>query len=140
MSNYTYSGAEVTIVINGVEIKGRPDGDFLNISFNQDSFTEVEGVDGDVTWSALSSTLATMTVTLQGSSPSNDVLSGFHITDRATKLGTFAVFVKDNSGRDLFVSDAARIKKFPDMSKGKEVSSREWVISCANSQMFIGGH
>jgi hypothetical protein len=74
------------------------------------------------------------------SSPSNDVLSGLHIADRATGLGTFPIFVKDNSGRDLFLSDAARIMKFPNLTKGLEVGTVDWVISCANSTMFVGGN
>ena len=140
MSNYTYSSEEVVISAGGVDIRGYGDSDFVSISFNEDSVRPIEGADNEVTWSVNSSSLATVTVTLMASSPSNDVFSGLHITDRATKLGTFPLFVKDTLGRDLFISDAARIIKFPDMTKSKDVGTREWTISCANSQMFVGGN
>ena len=48
--------------------------------------------------------------------------------------------VKDNSGRSLFLSDAAWVIKFADMTKGKEAGTTEWTLHCANSQMFVGGN
>ena len=140
MANYTYSSKEVSILAGTAEIKGYGDGDFVSIEMVEDAFTVISGADGEATWSQNPSTLSTVTITLMSSSPSNDVLSALHITDRSTGLGTFPLFIKDNSGRDLFVSDAARITKMPTITKGKEVGSREWTISCANSVMFAGGN
>lgn len=136
----TYSSKEVSILAGVAEIKGYGDGDFVSIEMMEDAFTEISGADGEVTWSENPSTLATVTITLMASSASNDALSTLHITDRATRAGTFPLFIKDNSGRDLFVSDAARIKKFANITKGKEVGTREWTITCANSQFFVGGN
>lgn len=137
---YTYSSKQVSIIAGVAEIKGYGDGDFVSIEMVEDAFTPISGGDGEVTWSQNPSTLSTVTITLMASSPSNDVLSAIHLTDRQTGLGTFPLFVKDNSGRDLFISDAARIIKMATISKGKEVGSREWTISAANSQMFAGGN
>ena len=140
MALYTYSPKQVSIVVNGVDIRGYGDSDFLSISFDEDAVTTVVGADGDISRSMNPSTLATAVITLLAESPSNDILSGLHITDRATGLGTFAFFAKDNSGRDLFVSDASWVMKFADINKGKENGTREWTIQCANSVMFVGGN
>lgn len=140
MSNYTYSSEEVLVSIGGTEIRGYGDSDFVSIEFNEDSVRAIEGADNEVTWSVNASSLATVTITLMSSSPSNLYLSGLHITDRATKAGTVPLFVKDTLGNDLFISDAARIVKFPNMTKSKDAGTREWVFSCANSQMVLGGN
>ncbi len=140
MAFYNYNPKEVSIVVGGVDIRGYGDGDFVSISFDEDGFTTVSGADGDISRSLNPSTLATVTITLLGGSPSNDVLSGLHIVDRSTGLGTFPLFVKDNSGRSLFISDAAWVTKFADLTKGKEASTVEWTIQAANSQMFVGGN
>ena len=136
----TYSSKEVSILAGSAEIKGYGDGDFVSVEMVEDAFTPISGADGEVTWSMNPSTLSTVTITLMASSASNDALSILHTTDRATGLATFPLFIKDNSGRDLFTSDAARIIKMATVTKGKEVGTREWTISCANSQMFVGGN
>ncbi len=140
MANYTYSSEEVVVTAGGTDLRGYGDTDFVNIEYNEDSVRPIEGADNEVTWSVNASTLATVTITLMASSPSNDVLSALHITDRATKVGTFPVFVKDTLGRDLFISSAARIVKFPAVTKSKDVGTREWVLSCADCQLFVGGN
>lgn len=140
MAFYNYNPKEVSIIAGGVDIQGYGDGDFVSISFDEDSFTTISGAAGDISRSLNPSTLATVTITLLNGSPSNDVLSGLHITDRATGLGTFPLMVKDNSGRSLFLSDAAWVIKFADMTKGKEAGTTEWTLHCANSQMFVGGN
>ena len=137
---YTYSSKEVSIVLGTAEIKGAGDGDFVSVSMKEDAFTEVSGAYGDVTWSMNPNTLAEVKITLQSSSPSNDILSAIHIRDRQTGLGTLPLFIKDGSGRDKFGSTAARIMKMADITKGKEAGTREWTLSCANSQMFVGGN
>jgi hypothetical protein len=141
MSNYTYNSKQVSILVNlSTEIKNYGDGDFVSIEMVEDAFTPISSSDGHTTWSMNPSTLATVTITLMASSPSNDALSALHIADRVTGLGVFPLTVKDNSGRDLFASDAARIIKMATITKGKEIGTREWTISCANSTMFVGGN
>lgn len=140
MSNYTYNSKQVSILAGTAEIKNYGDGDFVSIEMVEDAFTPISSSDGHTTWSMNPSTLATVTITLMASSPSNDALSTLHISDRSTGLGVFPLFVKDNSGRDLFISDAARIIKMATITKGKEIGTREWTISCANSTMFVGGN
>ncbi len=140
MALYNYNPKEVSIVAGGTDIRGYGDGDFVSIEFDEDAFVTVSGADGDISRSLNPSTLATVTITLLSGSPSNDVLSGLHITDRATGLGTFPLMVKDNSGRSLFISDAAWVTKFANMTKGKEASTVEWTIQASNSVMFVGGN
>lgn len=140
MANYTYSPQDISVTVGGVDIHGFPDGDFVSVEFAEDAFSAVQGADGEVTWNKNPNTLATITLTLMATSPSNDYLSTLHITDKLSGLGTAPIMIKDTKGRDLFISEAARIMKFANMTKGKEAGTREWKLTCASSQMFVGGN
>jgi hypothetical protein len=48
--------------------------------------------------------------------------------------------IKDAAGTTVVKSMNARIKKFPDSERGKDVSSVEWVVECGKLDIFIGGN
>ena len=45
----TYDADQVSVLINGIELKGYADGEFLRIEQEGADFTDVVGTDGEVT-------------------------------------------------------------------------------------------
>jgi len=51
-----------------------------------------------------------------------------------------AVLIKDVAGTTVVKSSDARIKKFPDQERGKDITGIEWAIECGHLDIFIGGN
>ena len=136
---YSYNPKQVTVSFGGIKIAGFGDGDFVSISKREDTFTTIDGADGDSTRSLNPSTTYDVTITLLDGSSSNDAMSAFYILDAQTGLATLPLFVKDTQGRDVFLSEAAWIVKPADIVKGKEAGTREWTLTAFNGQAFVGG-
>ena len=140
MAVRTFDPNEVALIFGGVPLSGYPDGTFVSVERNEDSFSSISGADGVVSRSKSNNKTGKITFTLQATSPSNDVLSGFLATDELTNAGILPVLVKDNSGRTLCSAANAWISKPSNVSFSKEIESREWIIECADLEMFVGGN
>lgn len=140
MAVRTYNPKEVSVIVSGYIIGGFADGTFVNVERNNDSWTLSVGADGEGTRSKSSDRSGRITITLNQSSASNDVLSALELTDDATGTGTFAFLVKDNFGTSLFAADTAWIVKPAAAPYGKESDNREWIIETDNLRSFIGSN
>jgi len=140
MAAKTYSPKKVSITVAGVIITGYADGTFVSVERAADAFTKVVGSDGEVGRVHSADRSGKITITLQQTSESNDVLSALQIADETTLTGKFPVVVKDTNGTSLYMAGDAWIMKNPNAEYSNGMSTREWSIECADLVAFAGGN
>ena len=136
----TYDPKKVILLVNGTPIGGFADGTFIKAARSNDMFSKVSGADGEVTRVKSNDLSGEVVITLAQSSPSNDVLSALALKDELSNTGVVPVSIADSSGRSVFVSAFAWVRKQPDSEFSKDVSNREWTFDCANLSMVTGGN
>jgi len=134
--NYDFNS--VILLIGGVPITGFADGDAISVDLPE-RFTTQVGAGGATTRSKRNDRTATLTIRLQQSSPSNDVLSGYAKLDDLTGKGVVPALLKDLNGRDLLAAPQAWIEQMPGPTFGAESGVREWVLRLANTELWAGG-
>lgn len=137
---YTYAADQVQIIVGGVPISGLADGTFINVVRDEQAYNKITGADGTTSRSRTANKAGAITVTLQQTSPSNDVLTGFMLADEAGDQGVVPVFIKDTYGRTLHAASSAWVQQMPDQDFSKEVEERGWVLDCARIDSFVGGN
>lgn len=55
-------------------------------------------------------------------------------------MAVVPVIVKDAGGTTVLKCMDARIKKYPDIDRGKDVAGIEWMILCGHLDMVVGGN
>lgn len=141
MASRNYDAKQVQVVIGGVAMEGFQPGSFVAIAYNEDQYKLIVGPDGSTTRSRTNNLSARVTLRLQQSSPSNDVLTGLFVADGESPVGApVPIMVKDASGRSLFVSESAWIVKLPDSDYGTDPGERAWTIETDALVAFIGGN
>lgn len=136
----TYDPRQVIITIGGVPMSGFADGTFVKVSRVSDSFSKVSGADGIVSRSKTNDFSGSIELTVAQTSPSNDILSAFMISDELTNTGVVPVICKDVSGRTSLFSAFAWIRKPADTEFGKDITNRTWTLDCADLFMGVGGN
>ena len=140
MTVETYSPKRVELIIGGVPLRGYADGTFINIERTSDAFTTNVGADGEVSRTHSADKTGKITITLQQTSDSNDFLSGLVNADEISLLGQVPVLLKDTNGRTLAESPFGWVDKVASSEFAAELSDREWVISCSELILFVGGN
>lgn len=140
MAVKTYDPKKVHILIGGFEMVGFVDGTFFVVTMDDDAYSKVTGTDGETSRAKSNNDGALATISLQQTSSSNDILSGFALADKLSNSGVVPVIVKDSLGTTVLFSAEGWIKKVPDASFAKEISGRDWPIDLANVDVFIGGN
>lgn len=144
----TFSPNQVAVIISqdstGIthRCSGYSEDSIISIDRNQETFSLYTGADDSNTRIANVNTSATMTVSLQQTSATNDVFSALYDNDRNTldSSGLFAITVKDLSGRSYYFSNQAYLASPPSSGFANSMQTREWVIHMPNSQIYIGGN
>lgn len=134
-----YDPGKIVCSFKGVQILGFMDGTMVLGERSEDSFETAVGSQGDVARVRKRNKSGQVTFTLQQVSPTNALLSAIAELDEEFGTGVGALFVKDLNGADLMVADNAWIQKPPNMENGDTLSSREWIIACAEIRLFSGG-
>ncbi len=133
-----YDPRQVYFTYAGTRIQGYADGDFFSSKFNEDSQSLIIGADGDGCFIANANESGEVTVTLLASSKSNDLLSALFETQRVVPVPK-PLYGKDGLGTSIISGEQAFIKKLPDITYGKEMSTREWVFIVLKLKAFVGG-
>lgn len=137
----TYSAEKVIVTLGGIILSGFEDGDFLSAKYVDDRYTVKVGADGEVGRSKTASRLGEVTITLSQTSAANDALSAAFNLDSMGGMDLAIPFgVADLSGRTVVAASKAWIKTAPDVTFGKELGTREWVLQCADLLMTVGGN
>lgn len=137
---FTYDFKQVVCTFNGFQIQGFAEGGEISVERNEDAWTLQVGADGEGTRSKSNNKSGRITLPLQQSSASNDVLSAFADADELSNAGSGPFLMKDLSGRSLIVAEQAWIVKKPATNFGAESSPWEWVLETDNLVMSLGGN
>jgi len=125
-----YDPKKILVLINGQRITGFADGTFVEIEFPE-SFTTQKGAQGAHTRTRVADSSATLTLSLQQTSPSNAFLSALTLADELTNA-PFGVLVKDLGGGDLVVG-VGYVTQRPSQGYGEAAGNREWAITLHNA-------
>lgn len=136
----TYSPDKVSVVVGDRPITGFAEGDAISAVRDNDTFTDVSGMSGEVARTKSNDKRGTITLTLLQSSPDNEYLSNLAAADEETGTGVFNILIRDQDGTSLHEAETAWINKPADASYGKEQTDREWTIKCASLSTLIGGN
>lgn len=137
---YTYDSKQVAVIVGGIPMGGFADGSFVTVERENDTYSKVSGADGIVSRSKSNDKSGSIKITLQQTSPSNDVLQGIALLDEVSNRGIVPVLIQDFSGTSTFVSAFAWIKKPPSAEFGKEITNREWEFTCSDLDIKHGGN
>ena len=133
----TYDPSKVIITIDGVSLHGFTDGDFFVAKYDDDRYTKVRGVDGEVGRVRTLSTSGSLEFTLAATSAANDELNDFN--PDYGYLGVAPISVTDLSGRTVISAEKSWLKVAPEIGMGKDIGERKWVFDCAQMEIFVGG-
>lgn len=137
----TYDFKQVACVVGANLISGYAEGDdSIMIEKLSESWTMSIGADGESTRSKTNNNGARITLKLNKSSDSNDILNGFYQADKLSNGGLFPFLVKDNNGRELHLAEQCFIEKAPDPKFGSAAGEREWILLTGELTDFHGGN
>jgi hypothetical protein len=131
---------ETSITINAHPVSGFAADTYITIAMDNDAFTDSAGADGEVVRSKTNDSRATVTLTLQETSQSNNILSTLHNADiLANGAGVFAFSMRDQKGKTLVVAPRAWVVKFADVARAQAPQATAWTIRLASAKVFVGG-
>lgn len=137
----TYDPKRISIVIGSHIVSGYAEDTFVSIEPDGDGTQAQAGADGEVGRSLSNNPLATLTLTLQQTSLSNDAMSDLLNLDRASGgAGVVPLQVRDLRGRTVFAASQAWVKQMPTIEYGSELSDREWELGCVMTESYLGGN
>jgi 2-polyprenyl-6-methoxyphenol hydroxylase-like FAD-dependent oxidoreductase len=111
----------------------------VTISFQDDAFDLAIGCDGEASRVRKNNNSATITLTLQQTSQSNDVFSYMAIADRQANAGILPMTIIDYSGTTKLFAPSSYIVKTPDQTLSNTNNTMQWVFVCDNLGWFAGG-
>jgi hypothetical protein len=144
----TFAPADVTIVISqsssGIAhiISGYSQDSIVQVERSAETYTMYTGADNTSTRIYNANKSAKLSISLQQTSASNDILTQLYLNDAATRnsTGLFSIQVKDNSGRSNYFSDDAYIAVVPNSNFANSMQVRDWIIQAHNLDSIIGGN
>lgn len=142
----TYDPTQVVIILEkGGQshiVVGVSEGTIVTIE-RSDAWSESVGAYGDTTriynavWDK-----ANITIPLQQTSESNDVLDALFQTDIEARNSDnlFSITIKDTEGRSLHYGYEAYVAVKPNASYGNTMNNREWVVRVNRLEDRLGGN
>ena len=144
----TFALNDVTVVItqrsSGIAhiVSGYSEDSIVNIERTAETFTMYTGADNTSTRIYNANKSATVTLSLQQTSSSNDILSLLYANDSNSRnsSGLFSLQISDSSGRSRYFSDDAYVGVVPNSQFGNSMQVRDWVLHAHNLDTYIGGN
>lgn len=138
MSTRNYSLDDVYMFVDSILITEYSDGDAIEIEYDEDDTTEIQGTHGSVVVSERPNNVASVTMRLMQGSPTNGFMWELRKRKRGSGVVSFPFMVRDNRGELLVSSAQAWIKKPSALGMGTEAGNREWALKLGNPQMKDG--
>ncbi|MNF84770.1 hypothetical protein D3C84_671480 [compost metagenome] len=136
-----YSPEDITILVAGfIPISGLIDGTFVTISKDLAVFSTARTSDGQVARLYSNDSTYTITITLQNTAESNDILTKLWQVDEISQMGKFPLMIKDQLGTSLFFSTTSWIESVPTMEYSTNISDRVWVIRSSQAVINFGAN
>jgi len=136
----TYDPSQCVLIFGGAPITGFADGTFIEIDRAEDAFTKNVGADGGISRAKSNNRTGSVTITIQQTSPANDILSGIFQADDKANVGVLPLIFRDSSGRSFTVTDSAWIRKLPPRTYSKGIEVRVWILDTGRTEDFVGGN
>jgi hypothetical protein len=119
-------------------------GTFIKAGRTNPSAKLEEGAQGDPVRVLSRSRMGSIVATLQGTSPTNDLLSAqLALTEGGTRasllLGKGPAMLKDLNGLTVASSPDAFLENYAEVEVGDEAPAREWTLLCPNFQIVVAG-
>ena len=89
---------------------------------------------GDVSLALSRNRLGTLTMSLQRTSPANEVLSAYAQTMYSTRQVAFSVYLEDPRG--YYISTIGWIQSQPDDTIGETIQENQWVIGLKDASLL----
>lgn len=135
MAFYQYDPKKVSISVGGVPLRAFADGVMCTIEYSSDKRSLHVGTDGNARHIKIADETGTITINLASYSPSNASLIALDKLDEP-----YPIAVTDKSSNaDLFFADSCTLRKIPNMEKGKEESSLEWIFQFTKGEIVHSG-
>lgn len=138
----TYDPDQVILLVGVATIDGFADGSMLTLDQDTDDFVDNIGTTGEVVRSKSNDRRATLTIRLQQTSDSNDILSAINNADMAAPNGagiaTFMLRDKTN-GRALYSAAECWVAKSPAVNFDRTSQPREWKLRISSLVRQDGG-
>lgn len=122
-------------------IDGAGDGNFVEVKYDNPLTSEHEGGQGDVTILLNKSKKGTAKIVLGQASKSNNAFAAAVATQRnGGGLVVLPLTVAHTKGTSRAFARTAYIREAPDLGFGDNHNNREWILGCADLDLFIGGN
>lgn len=131
----TYNPLKVKIALGNHAVTGFAEDSFIVIEPLGDGVTSKAGCDGEIVRSVDPNNRFTVKLALLWSSPTHRFLEQMYIKDKTDGTGTFPILMKDITGQEKFVCDAAWVTKQPATTKGKEAQNKEWTLETGQAEL-----
>lgn len=130
---FAYDPSQVILSLGGWEPWGFAADTKIVISKTNDIINPYAGTDGDVSLALSRNRLGTLTMSLQRTSPANEVLAAYAQTMYSTRQVAFPVYLEDPMGYSL--STIGWIQAQPDDTIGETIQDNQWVIGLKDATL-----
>lgn len=136
-----YDPSEVDVVFGTFLLSGFQENAIVEVEHDDDFYTIVKGVDGDVSRSRVACRTATITIKLMSTSKSNVDLTAVTLMGGpgAGKGDVTSILIRDRNGVSLFASSECWISKPPGPNYAEKANGRDWKLTCVKPEWIEGG-
>lgn len=137
----SYSPNDISVIVNGLPLEGFAEGTFVNVEYNSDAATMVEGADGSPAIAFKRGMRgATITFTCLQTSLANNYLNALLQSQKFSASGaaTLSVTIRNNQGGELHSMPRGVFNKEPAAAFAAEIGSREWTVIGQLNSTFAG--
>lgn len=137
----TYVPSEVEFSILGIDVDGFPDGTFINIAPQNQTFTFRRALDGSSIATKNAYQEYKLTLTLQQSSSSNDWLQILHGLKKDMQIAIQTpILINDKKGTTSFFATDCWFINEPQTDFGNTLGTVSWDIMCIGGAYKRGGN
>lgn len=134
-----YSPNLVKLVTGGILVQMFAKGSKINVAKAEDDFEMVPGCDGDVVLVQNHNPIGSITFRTMAESPSNDQLSARALLSRKVTPVVVPSMVKNLNSTGMHRTTYSVLRRTPDQDYASEAGVIEWVLLCADLEMYVGG-
>lgn len=136
-----YAPDDVAQVIGKSAITGVMSGTFVEVEMSVDQSELSIGSDGEATLVIVPNRSGTIKITLQQSSPLNDIFTSMFIAlqQKDTANGVQPYRLKDANGTTVVDAAQTVIQKPAKIVFGDKAEGREWTLLCPYLKLSVGG-
>lgn len=139
MATATFDPRNVSIIIGSHVVGGFADGTFITVERSTPTWSKQIGASGESVRIKSNDRSGKITLTLQQTSLSNDVLDGYRMADELKNAGKFPFIMNEAGGASLAEGTETWVLQPPNLEYGKDLGTRQWVLETGDLFMAIGG-